>query len=149
MSTETKTRHKTFLYHTGLKWAGNRAGEMSSDVKPSFRVASPPEFKGEAGVWTPEDLYVAAVEACTMTTFLSFAIRKELPLVSYESSAEGKLESGDGGYQFTEIIVRPRIKVKDASAVETARQLMEESHHHCLIARSMKTRVVLEFEVDA
>ncbi|MBI3191832.1 MAG: OsmC family protein, partial [Pedosphaera parvula] len=54
-----------------------------------FRVASPPEFKGEAGVWTPEDLFVAAVNVCTMTTFAAFAQRLNLPVLSYRCEAEG------------------------------------------------------------
>jgi len=39
------------------------AATFSSSGKPSFRVASPPEFRGEEHVWTPEDLFVAHVES--------------------------------------------------------------------------------------
>jgi peroxiredoxin-like protein len=149
MADESKSKRKTFMYQTGLRRNGNRAGELSSTGKPSFRVASPPEFKGEAGVWTPEDLFVAAVETCTMTTFLSFAQRKDLALISYESSAEGKLEFTSGVYEFTEIIVRPRVKVATHDAIDQAHQVLEESHHHCLIANSIKGRVILEPVVEA
>lgn len=149
MADESRSKRKTFFYKTEIRWTGNRAGVLSSQEKPDIRTASPPEFKGEAGVWTPEDLFVAAVETCTMTTFLAFAIRKELPLLSYESTAEGKLEFTEGGYQFTEIVVRPRIRVADGRFVDTARQLMDESHHHCLIANSIKSRVVIEPVVEA
>ncbi|MGH9425673.1 MAG: OsmC family protein, partial [Terriglobia bacterium] len=67
---QPKVRFKSFTYKTGLKWVEEKSGMLSSSGKPSLKVASPPEFKGEAGVWTPEDLFVASVEICQMTTFL-------------------------------------------------------------------------------
>ncbi len=139
-----KTKHKSFSYGTRLQWLQNRTGQMYSDGKPDFRVASPPEFKGEAGVWTPEDLFVAAIETCTMTTFLAFASRLQIPLVSYESSAEGLLEFADGGYRFTKITIRPKVTVHSESAVAQAQKTMEEAHHSCLIANSIKSEVVIE-----
>lgn len=141
-----KAKYKTFTYHTQLHWVENRAGEMNSEGKPGFRVASPPEFKGEAGVWTPEDLFVAAVEACTMTTFLAFSSRQQIPLISYESSAEGFLEFTDGGYRFTKVVVRPRVTVGNEAALALAKKTMDDAHHNCLIANSIKSEVVIEAE---
>ncbi len=141
---QPKVRHKSFSYATQLSWLENRAGQLSSDGKASFRVASPPEFKGEAGVWTPEDLFVAAVEACTMTTFIAFATRLKIPLVSYESSADGTLEFTDGGYSFTKVVVRPKVVVASEDAVEQAKQTMSDAHHSCLISNSIKGVVTVE-----
>src|SRR5262245_32660600 len=87
----TRVKHKTFSYRTGVRWLGNRSGLIRSEGKPDLRVASPPEFKGEAGVWTPEDLFVAALDLCTMTTFAALTQRRGLEIVSYDSSAEGTL----------------------------------------------------------
>ena len=149
VSTTLKTKYKTFTYHTNLQWLENRAGLSNSEGKPGFRVASPPEFKGEAGVWTPEDLFVAAVETCTMTTFLAFAQRLQIPLVSYESSAEGFLEFADGGYLFTKVIIRPHIVVGNEAAVAQAEKTIADAHHNCLIAKSIKTEVVVEATISA
>jgi peroxiredoxin-like protein len=145
-SATLKSKYKTFTYHTNLRWLENRAGQMHSQGKPDFRVASPPEFKGETGVWTPEDLFVAAVETCTMTTFLAFAIRLQIPLVSYESSSEGSLEFTDGGYRFTKIIVRPIVVVGNEAAIGQAQKTMDDAHHNCLIANSIQSEVVIEAE---
>ena len=54
MAMETVT-HKTFTYETFSEWVGAKAATFSSVGKPTFRVASPPEFRGEKNVWTPED----------------------------------------------------------------------------------------------
>jgi organic hydroperoxide reductase OsmC/OhrA len=143
-STPTRVKHKTFTYHTRLEWAGNKAGILHSEGKPDCRVASPPEFKGEAGVWTPEDMFVAAVDLCTMTTFVTFANRQQLPLVGYQSRTEGILEFVDGNYRFTKITLQPTIVVDDSAAVPEAEKILREAHAHCLIANSIKADVIIE-----
>jgi peroxiredoxin-like protein len=144
---QPKIKHKSFTYHTRLSWAGGRAGILRGEGKQEFRVASPPEFRGEAGVWTPEDLFVAAVEACTLATFAAFSERSKLPILSYESSAEGVLEFADGGYQFTRIVLRPVVVISSGEALEEVRRILDEAHRACLVSRSVKTEIVLEADV--
>ncbi len=139
-----KVTHKSFLYKTQLAWLENRSGTLSGEQKPSMRVSSPPEFKGEAGVWSPEELFVGAVDTCTMTTFLAFAKRLQIPLVSYSSVAEGVLEFSDGGYKFTKVILRPTILVSSPEAVEQARSTFHDAHGSCLITNSIHAEVVVE-----
>lgn len=141
-----QVRPKTYTYRTTVAWAGGRAGQLDCDGKPGFRVASPPEFKGEAGVWSPEDLFVASVNICTMTTFLSFAERGKLTLRSYRSEAEGLLELVDGSFRFTRIVIRPRIQVP-ADQVDQAKKVMHDAHAKCLVSNSMRCEVVVEADV--
>ena len=108
---ETKKQYKSFRYRNDLVWKSGRRGVMSSLGKPELEVGSPPEFKGEPGIWTPEEMYVGALNACLMLTFLAFADRKDLGLVAYEASAEGLLEQVEGRYRITEVTVQPREKL--------------------------------------
>jgi len=147
LNSQPRVKHKSFTYHTQLKWAGERAGVIQSDGKPATRVSSPPEFKGEAGVWTPEDLFVAAVDTCTMTTFQAFVQRMKLPVVSYASEAEGTLEFVDGNYRFTKIVLRPRVVVESPEAVAQVEKTLHDAHEHCLIANSIRSQVVVEPQV--
>jgi len=139
-----KIKHKSFSYHTSLNWVGNRAGMLHSEGKPDFRVSSPPEFKGEEGVWTPEDLFVAAVDVCTMTTFLAFAKHKKLAVHSYETQAEGRLEFVDGKYQFTKVVLRPTIVLESADETEQARKILEDAHRSCIVSNSIRTEVAID-----
>src|SRR3990172_8352792 len=100
-------KYKVFCYNTSIEWKSERQGDLRSGGKEEIDISSPPEFKGIPGVWTPEDLFVASVEICTMSTFLSFGGRKNIPLKSYKSSAEGVLENVDGEYRFTSITIAP------------------------------------------
>ena len=139
-------RPRSYTYHASVAWTGGRGGQLESAGKPGVHVASPPEFKGEVGVWTPEDLFVASVNICTMTTFLSFAERSKILLQSYRSEAEGLLELVEGSFRFTRIVIRPRIRVPP-DQVELARKVMHDAHSKCLISNSMRCEVVVEANV--
>ena len=128
-------KFKSFTYSTNVEWKSDRQGTLLSDGKPMIDISSPPEFKGIPGVWTPEDLFVAAVEICQMTTFLSFGLRKEIPLKSYISSAEGLLENVDGKYKFTKVVIKPTIVVGASWTKEEVEALVHTAHENCLIDR--------------
>ena len=137
-------KYKTFTYTTALDWLHARQGKLSSEGKPLIDVSSPPDFKGIPGVWTPEDLLVASVEICTMSTFLSFGGRRNIPLVSYKSSAEGTLEFVNGKYRFTEIRIMPSITVRKEWTREQVEEIVHEAHENCLIANSLTASVEIE-----
>src|SRR5574342_285048 len=98
-----EVRSKRYIYRTTVRWAEQKRGVISSAGKPDVAVATPPEFKGHEGIWSPEDLFVASANICVMTTFLTLAERAGLPFTSYESAAEGRLELVEGKFQFTAI----------------------------------------------
>ena len=143
MSNEIR-KYKIFTYHTNLNWSGSRQGKLSSDGKPTIDISSPPEFKGIPNVWTPEDLFVASVEICTMSTFISFGTRNEIPLKSYTSSAEGVLEFVDGKYIFTKIYIRPTIVVEKSWSEEQVLKIVHIAHDNCLVGNSMKSEIIIE-----
>ncbi len=148
---ETKkpgVRHKSFKYHTAVEWTSGRSGRIEATDKPAIDVSSPPEFRGEAGVWTPEDLFVAAVNTCTMTTFLALAEKAGFETVGYRSDAEGTLEFSDGSFRFTRVVVRPTILVADQNAIFTAMELIEKAHDKCLVANSIRAEVEVEPRID-
>ena len=76
---------------------------LSSTHPVGNDVGSPPEFKGEPGVWSPEELLVGALNACLMLTFISMAQTKGVRFLAYESAAEGLLENVDGKFRITEV----------------------------------------------
>jgi peroxiredoxin-like protein len=136
-SEQPKVKHKSFSYTTSLTWIEGKIGTLASEGKPLVQVSSPPEFKGNAGVWTPEDLFVGAVEMCQMLTFLALAQKQQLSLVSYKSSAKGTLEFVDGQYRFTHIIIPPTVIVEKSAPEIDIQTLMREAHKRCLISNSI------------
>jgi organic hydroperoxide reductase OsmC/OhrA len=140
-ATEHTIRAKSFTYKTSATWTEGRSGTLRSEGKPTLKISSPPEFKGERDVWTPEDLFVGSVEMCHMTTFLSFAARKKMAIVMYRSHANGVLEDIDGDFRFTRIVIFPTITVgKDVVETEV-HALLREAEKHCLVANSIASIV--------
>ena len=139
-----EVRSKVYIYHTSIKWTEQRKGVISCAGKSDIQVATPPEFKGHEGIWSPEDLFVASANICLMTTFLAVAERAGLAFSSYESAAEGKLELVDGKFQFTAITLKPSITLRTSTDAAKAKELIEKAEANCLISNSMKARVGLE-----
>jgi organic hydroperoxide reductase OsmC/OhrA len=114
---------------------------VSSAGKPDIEVSSPPEFRGEAGFWTPEDMFVASVNLCTLMTFLAYAQHKGLELVGYESAAEGVLENVEGKYRFTEVVLHPHVTVRSQEDIARARDILDSAHKGCLVSNSTTAAV--------
>ena len=142
--TKVKVKSKQFIYETGLKWVGGRDGLLTSKDKPSIEVSTPPEFKGHPGFWTPENLLVASVNICVMTTFLYYAEKKKFKFLSYESSVRGVLERVKNEFMFSVIEVKPEILVASEDDVEKAQSLLEISERNCFISNSLRSKVVVK-----
>ena len=140
---------KVFRYDVGLRWNGEKQGVLSCEDRSDLPVASPPEFRGHAGMWTPEHLFVASVSACTLMTLMSTLVRLGIPLASYECDATGTLERAeDGVFRFTRVVLKPHIvltRAEDRQAVEEAFQKAESG---CLVTSSLLTTVEAEPHIE-
>jgi len=143
----TKQKNRKFIYRTQVSWAEEKKGFLCSAGKPTIEIATPPEFKGHEGMWTPEELFVASVNICIKTTFLHYAQKNNFEFLSYESEAEGTLERSGNQFMFSEIKVKPKILIKSNGQVEKARELIVLSEKNCLISNSIKTRVEVVPEI--
>ena len=144
-----RQKSRKFIYRTTVSWIEEKKGFLYSSGKPTIEVATGPEFKGHEGIWTPEELFVASVNSCIMTTFLYYAERKSVEFLSYESEAEGILERVENQFMFSEIKVRPRIIVASSDKSEKVKELIGLSEKSCLISNSIKSKVEVIPEISA
>jgi peroxiredoxin-like protein len=142
-----KEPRRSFHYQDRLVWHTGRLGSVSVDGKPVVQVSSPPEFKGDPACWSPEDMLIAAADACLLMTFLAYAQREELELIRYESDADGALEFADGRYRFTTVTLRPRLTFRTEEDAEIAQIVLEQAHRDCIITNSITAAVKLEPEI--
>ncbi len=137
-----------YFYSTEVEWTKEREGDLCSSVLPCLHVDAPPEFKGHEGSWTPEHLFVGAVNSCFMTTFLAIAENSKLDFVSFKAAADGKLEKLDGqGFIMTQIVLHPTLTISHARDAERASRILEKAERHCLISNSVKTEIKLQPEI--
>ncbi len=137
---------KSFIFSNTLKWKDKYQASMFFGDKANFEFATPPEFHGPEGFISPEELFVASANACSLTTFIAKALKAGINLISYESSAEGILEKVDGQLMFTQIIIKSRIKTD--SDKEKVRKIVEQVEQGALVFNSMKTNITIEATID-
>ncbi len=139
-------RAKSFTYKNRVCWREARIGTCTAaDDKPPVEVATPPEFRGHPGCWTPEDFYVAALNGCLMTTFLAVAQTEELEFISFECEAEGILEPGPSKQlMFTRVVLRPTLELPADEDPDLAQVVLELAEQRCLISNSVKSEIILE-----
>ena len=137
------------FYEVSVNWKADRRGTLSSPVlDATIEVATPPQFpKGIEGVWSPEHLFVAAVNSCLMTTFLSFAENSNLYFENFSSKAVGKLEMVEGKYMISKITLMPIITIADKSNEEKTKRILKKLESNCLISNSIKTKINFNSEV--
>jgi organic hydroperoxide reductase OsmC/OhrA len=117
---------------------------------PEMDFSAPPDAKGIAGVLTPEDAFVAAVNTCIMMMFLWSCERLKINLLSYECQAEGtKLIELDHTESFTLVRLIPEIRVQadlETPATIEARicRALASAQKYSLVANSIKSELVIE-----
>jgi organic hydroperoxide reductase OsmC/OhrA len=137
------------FYEVDVEWVADRKGIASSPVLThDLEVATPPEFpKGMAGIWSPEHLFVAAVNSCLMTTFLSIAELSKLEFATIRSKANGKLEKVEGRYMMSEVTLTPVLTIYDETQVERAERILQKSEANCLISNSIRSKIIFRPEI--
>jgi organic hydroperoxide reductase OsmC/OhrA len=144
-----KFKPRLYPYRTTLAWSEGKKGRLSSAGKPVVEVACPPEFGGPPGFWSPEDLLVASVEVCIMTTFLHLLARRKVPLASYVSRAEGVAGLEDGEFRFVRIDLHVDVHVARPQDERVAAACLETAADQCMVSRSLRCPVKLEHVVTA
>jgi organic hydroperoxide reductase OsmC/OhrA len=137
-------------YTIHLDGTGPKTATLTSvDDLPPLGVASPPEFGGPSGRWSPEHLFVAAVSSCLMTTFQAISSMSGLEVVEYSDDASGHLiRDTDGLYRIESVTLRPRVVISDGDKLEKAHRLLEKAERACLVSRSVRAPVRLESTID-
>lgn len=139
------------FYEVSIKWKEDRIGELSSPVlEKTIECATPPEFpNGVPGIWSPEHLFVAAINSCYMATFLAIAYNFKLSVNSFYCRTIAKLEMVEGRYLVTEAEMFPEVKLASPEAdKEKAMRVLEKAKAGCLVTNSMKTQVSMHATVQ-
>jgi organic hydroperoxide reductase OsmC/OhrA len=115
---------------------------------PAVRVGPPPQFDGSPGHHSPEDLLLAAVASCHMTTLVALSRRKELAIKSYVAKAAGTLEKTKEGIRFTSIQLSVDASTTVGREAELT-NLIELAETHCIVSNALRLNVELDVKVRA
>lgn len=137
-------------YEVSVAWTGNRGSgtssyrdygrdhEVTAEGRPPIEGSSEPLFRGDPARWNPELELTGALSQCHMLWYLHLCATSGVVVTGYSDDAHGAMEeTDDGGGQFTEVVLRPRVTVSSPDMVEAAVRLHEQAHAMCYIARSV------------
>ncbi|AWB85922.1 OsmC family protein [Mycetocola zhujimingii] len=147
-------------YGIDVVWQGNLGSgtsgyrEYSRDLvvsapgKHEIEGSADKPFRGDLSRWNPEELLLAALAQCHLLSYLYVAVTEGVVVTDYSDSATGTMaEDGAGGGAFTEVLLRPRVTVADASMADAAMRAHKKANELCFIARSVNFPVLHEPEI--
>ncbi len=145
---------ETQYYNVNTNWENSLKGilcspELNEKNGICIEVATPKEFpKGIAGIWSPEHLFVAAVNGCLMTTFLAVAENSALKFTSFNCQAKGKLETVEGKLMISEILLKPMVVIHDENHRDKAIRILKKAENACLISNSITSKITMEITIE-
>ena len=130
-------------------WTSGRTGLAKSDSAPNaIHFTAPTEFGGLEGRWTPEELLLAAVAGCYTTTLRAIAGTAQFNFTDLQVEASGSIRKAESGYNFSQIIVRPSLKIASAEERERALELLKRAEKLCLVSRAIGTTLKFEPQLE-
>ncbi|MDQ8726404.1 OsmC family protein [Bradyrhizobium sp. LHD-71] len=148
---------KQHRYRPIVAWTGNtgegttsykgyeRAHAITAQGKAEIAGSSDASFRGDAGRWNPEELFVASASTCHMLWYLHLCATNGVVVLDYRDEPEGlMIEEADGSGAFARIVLRPQVKLSATSSEEKARELHHKAHEMCFIANSVKCEISTE-----
>lgn len=139
---------RIFTYEAELEWRGGRRAEVTAGARPALEVQPPPDFPaGDESSWSPEHLFLASIQSCTMLSFVAHCAHNGLEMVSYRSAATGSLaRNAERRYAFQTVSMVVFVRMAGGHAT-AARDLTEKAQRDCFISASTTADVSTDWRI--
>lgn len=142
-------------YAATLTWTGAAQGpardyhgysrDYSVEIpgKPVLRGSADAAFRGDPGLYNPEDLLLVALSACQMLSYLALGARLGVEVHAYRDRATGTMgiqrQPGQkiARLRFVEVVLHPEVTISADSDAARALALHEQAQGECFIANSV------------
>lgn len=137
-------------YDVTVTWTGNtgegttgyrsytRDHTIVTEGRPDLLGSSDPTFRGDRTRWNPELLLLGALSECHLLSYLHVCVTEGVVVTSYVDEAQGSMTTDpDGSGRFTDVLLRPRVTVADATMLEAAEKAHVRANQLCFIANSV------------
>jgi len=119
------------------------------DGKPDLVGTAADAFGGDPTLPNPEDLFISAIAACHMLTYLAIAAKSGIKVLSYRDEATGTLVvGGPDGSRFEEVVLHPEVVVASDANQAQALKIHDSAHRHCFIANSSSAPIRYEATIS-
>ncbi len=131
----SKVKHR-YLVTTRAKPEGNV--QVAGEGLPDIEVAPPESFGGPGGVWSPEELLIAALADCFVLSFRAVAQMSKFSWQSLECEVEGTLEKVGKTMGFTGFHIAGTLVIGTGADPDRARELLDKAEQTCFVSNSLK-----------
>ena len=136
-------------YRVAAWWTSGRSGLAKSDSAPNaIHFTAPKEFGGLEGRWTTEELLLAALAGSFTTTLRTIAGSMEFDFTDLQVDASGTVRKSGFGYTFSEIVIRPTVKIASSKERDRALELLKKSENLCFASGVIGTPLKFEPKIE-
>ncbi len=135
-------KHKRiYIFENAVYQESGKSAKTVFSGPGEMEIGPAAEFNGKPETLNPEEMFVAAINSCIMTTFFYFVRKSNIEVLSYYSDAQGQVEKQKDGFRFTNVEVRAKITLQQPDIAEKARELGKLAEKYCLVSRSVSCPV--------
>ncbi len=138
------------MFETQLKWKEGKQANLNARENPLLQVGTPPDFGGPQHTWSPEELFIASIESCLMSTFLYFVDRFHLSMTEYSSQSKGDLTKTADGLRFSKVEIRIVMSWADEESHKKANSLnlKEKLEKYCPVSNSVDCPITIRIDMQ-
>lgn len=123
----------------------SKSHQIKIEGKRVLDISAAKAFKGDPELYNPEDLLLSSLVSCHMMSYLYVCSQNGIEVLEYSDIAEATLEVSDNGSgRFTEVRLKPKVKISNSDKLELAIELHTKANQLCFIANSCNFPVLHE-----
>ncbi len=130
-------------FRVKIQWDGRTGASVVTEGGKSFTIDTPKDFGGFGEGVCPDELFLASVGGCVLTTFLWFIRKRGIQIKDINLEAESDVELVKGAY----LLKKMKVKVKGYAPkehVEGAKKCLDLAIAYCHISRSIEHCIPVE-----
>jgi organic hydroperoxide reductase OsmC/OhrA len=134
-------------YRVELKWDGKTGGTVECQNCGDLKIDMPQDFAGFGRSPCPDQLFLASIGGCLLTTFLHFARRLHLDVRDIRIPVREQISLRKSeGYRITAVEAEIQVDT-DGEYVELAGRCAELARDYCHITRSMEASIPVNVSI--
>lgn len=139
---------KALRYRAAVRWDGESGGDISCKKTVDFRVDMPIEFSGEGRYPCPDQVFLASIGGCLLTTFLHFKRRLGLEVEDIRISVEEEIALvGAEGYRIRWVEAVLHVKGERGGG-GLVRRCAELARDYCHITKTIEKALPIRVHVE-
>ena len=139
---------RTYIFRNTVSQNQNEPAKVIFNGPGQMEIGAAAEFGGSGQGLNPEEMFVAAINSCLMSTFFYFTQKFKIEILSYNSQATGQLEKQTDGFRFTNVEVRAKVQLNEDKFAEKMREAGQLAEKYCLVSRSVTCSVNYQLEIE-